>query len=49
MVAFSLHNLVDSLFVNGMGLVFALFIAFSYAIEWDHRRRQARPTSEAVT
>ena len=41
MVAFSLHNLVDSLFVNGMGLVFALFIGLSYAIEWDHGRRQA--------
>ena len=39
MVAFSLHNLVDSLFVNGMGLVFALFIGLSYAIEWEHRRR----------
>jgi len=49
LVAFSLHNLVDSLFVNGMGLVFALFIALSYAIEWDYRRRQARPSSEAAT
>ena len=40
-VAFALHNLVDSLFVNGMGLVFAMFIALSYAVEWDHRRRPA--------
>ena len=46
LVAFTLHNLVDSLFVNGMGLVFALFIALSYAVEWD-RRRQACRAAEA--
>ena len=46
-VAFSLHNLVDSLFVNGMGLVFALFIALSYAIEWDYRRRVCRAVGAA--
>ena len=44
-VAFALHNLVDSLFVNGMGLVFAMFIALSYAVEWDHRRRPASPAA----
>ena len=49
MVAFSLHNLVDSLFVNGMGLVFALFIGLSYAVEWDRRRRRVRQVSGAAT
>ena len=44
-VAFALHNLVDSLFVNGMGLVFAMFIALSYAVEWDRRRRPASPAA----
>ncbi|MCY4114270.1 MAG: O-antigen ligase family protein [Chloroflexi bacterium] len=49
MVAFSLHNLVDSLFVNGMGLVFALFIGLSYAIEWDCGRRQAPHVAGAAS
>ena len=44
-VAFALHNLVDSLFVNGMGLVFAMFIALSYAVEWDRHRRPASPAA----
>jgi len=39
-VALALHNLFDSLFVSGMGMVFALFIALSYAIEWDRGRRR---------
>ena len=39
-VAFASHNLFDSLFVNGMGLVFALFIGLSYAAEWRYDRPQ---------
>ena len=30
--AFVVHNLVDSLFVSGMGLLFALFVALSYGL-----------------
>jgi O-antigen ligase len=41
-VAFALHNLFDSLFVNGMGLVFALFIGLSYAAEWQYDRPKIR-------
>ncbi len=30
--AFAVHNLVDSLFVSGMGLLFALFVALGYGL-----------------
>ncbi|MBM4437453.1 MAG: O-antigen ligase family protein [Actinobacteria bacterium] len=30
--AFAAHNLVDSLFVSGMGVIFALFVALTYAV-----------------
>ena len=36
-VALAAHNLVDSLFVSGMGLTFAMFIAVTYALEWQFR------------
>ncbi len=42
-VAFAVHNLVDSLFVNGMGLVFALLIATTYVVEWAVRPTPPKP------
>ncbi len=41
-VAFATHNLVDSLLVSGMGLVFAAFIALTYALEGRQRPQRFR-------
>ncbi len=44
-VAFATHNLVDSLLVSGMGLIFAAFIALTYALEWRQSPQRFRAES----